>query len=91
MSDALRGRSALAVAALGAILVAEGHPSLTTEILALRRLVPSAESAIMVTAMLLAVSLAALAGGCRRGGLLAAPHHEAVGRRRRLGGQCHCR
>ena len=39
--------------------------------LALRRMVPWAGSAVSVTAVLLAVYLAALAGGYRRGGLLA--------------------
>lgn len=71
MGDVLRGRSALSPAALGAILVAEGYASLATEILALRRMVPWAGSAVSVTAVLLAVYLAALAGGYRRGGLLA--------------------
>ena len=58
-------------AALGAILLAEGYASLATEILALRRMVPWAGSAVSVTAVLLAVYLAALAGGYRRGGRLA--------------------
>ena len=58
-------------AALAAILVAEGYGSLATEILALRRMVPWAGSAVSVTAVLLAVYLAALAGGYRRGGRLA--------------------
>ncbi len=71
MSDEFRGRAALPPAVLGAILVAEGYASLATEILALRRMVPWAGSAVSVTAMLLAVYLAALAGGYRRGGLLA--------------------
>ena len=71
MGDVLRGRSKLSSAALGAILVAEGYASLATEILALRRMVPWAGSAVSVTAVLLAVYLAALAGGYRRGGLLA--------------------
>ena len=57
--------------ALAAILVAEGYASLATEILALRRMVPWAGSAVSVTAVLLAVYLAALAGGYRRGGRLA--------------------
>ena len=71
MSDEFRGRAALSPAVLGAILVAEGYASLATEILALRRMVPWAGSAVSVTAVLLAVYLAALAGGYRRGGLLA--------------------
>ncbi len=58
-------------AALGAILLAEGYASLATEILALRRMVPWAGSAVSVTSVLLAVYLAALAGGYRRGGRLA--------------------
>ena len=66
-----RRNSALPAAALAAILVAEGYASLATEILALRRMVPWAGSAVSVTAVLLAVYLAALAGGYRRGGLLA--------------------
>ena len=61
----------LAPVALGAILIAEGYASLATEILALRRMVPWAGSAVSVTAVLLAVYLAALAGGYRRGGRLA--------------------
>ena len=61
----------LAPAALGAILLAEGYASLATEILALRRMVPWAGSAVSVTAVLLVVYLAALAGGYRRGGRLA--------------------
>ena len=71
MTDAPRGHSALSPVALGAILVAEGYASLATEILALRRMVPWAGSSVSVTAVLLAVYLAALAGGYRRGGLLA--------------------
>ena len=61
----------LAPVALGLILLAEGYASLATEILALRRMVPWAGSAVSVTAVLLAVYLAALAGGYRRGGRLA--------------------
>ena len=57
--------------ALGLILLAEGYASLATEILALRRMVPWAGSSVSVTAVLLAVYLAALAGGYRRGGRLA--------------------
>ena len=57
--------------AVGAILLAEGYASLAAEILALRRMVPWAGSAVSVTAVLLAVYLAALAGGYRRGGRLA--------------------
>ena len=71
MAETSRRKSALPAAALGAILVAEGYASLATEILALRRMVPWAGSAVSVTAVLLAVYLAALAGGYRRGGLLA--------------------
>ena len=71
MQKTSRMNSALPAAALGAILVAEGYASLATEILALRRMVPWAGSAVSVTAVLLAVYLAALAGGYRRGGLLA--------------------
>ena len=58
--------------ALGAILLAEGWASLGTEILALRRMVPWAGSSVDVTSVLIAVYLAALAGGYRRGGRLAA-------------------
>ena len=65
------GLAALPPVALGLILLAEGYASLATEILALRRMVPWAGSAVSVTAVLLAVYLAALAGGHRRGGLLA--------------------
>ena len=57
--------------ALGAILLAEGWASLGTEILALRRMVPWAGSSVDVTSVLIAVYLAALAGGYRRGGRLA--------------------
>ncbi len=57
---------------LGAILLAEGWASLGTEILALRRMVPWAGSSVDVTSVLIAVYLAALAGGYRRGGRLAA-------------------
>ncbi len=71
MSEARRRQLVLPAPALGAILVAEGYASLATEILALRRMVPWAGSAVSVTALLLAVYLAALAGGYRRGGLLA--------------------
>ena len=41
--------------AVGAILLAEGCAGLATEILALRRMVPFAGSAVSVTALLLAV------------------------------------
>ena len=71
MEEISRRNTALPAAALGAILVAEGYASLATEILALRRMVPWAGSAVSVTAVVLAVYLAALAGGYRRGGLLA--------------------
>lgn len=57
--------------AVGAILLAEGYASLAAEILALRRMVPFAGSAVSVTAVLLAAYLAALAGGYRSGGRLA--------------------
>ena len=57
--------------ALGVILLAEGWASLGTEILALRRMVPWAGSSVDVTSVLIAVYLAALAGGYRRGGRLA--------------------
>ena len=57
--------------ALGTILLAEGWASLGTEILALRRMVPWAGSSVDVTSVLIAVYLAALAGGYRRGGRLA--------------------
>ena len=57
--------------ALGFILLAEGWASLGTEILALRRLTPWAGSSVDVTSILLAVYLAALAAGYRRGGRLA--------------------
>ena len=57
--------------ALGFVLLAEGWASLGTEILALRRLTPWAGSSVDVTSILLAVYLAALAGGYRRGGRLA--------------------
>ena len=63
--------SPLPAVAVGAILLAEGYASLAAEILALRRMVPFAGSAVSVTALLLAVYLAALAGGYRRGGRLA--------------------
>ena len=56
---------------LAAILVAEGYASLGTEILALRRIVPFAGNTVSVTAVVVAVYLAALAGGYRRGGRLA--------------------
>ena len=65
------GLSPLPAVAVGAILLAEGYASLAAEILALRRMVPFAGSAVSVTALLLAVYLAALAGGYRRGGRLA--------------------
>ena len=65
------GPSPLPAVAVGAILLAEGYASLAAEILALRRMVPFAGSAVSVTAVLLAVYLAALAGGYRRGGRLA--------------------
>ena len=71
MGNGLQARTTLPPAALGTILLAEGYASLATEILALRRMVPWAGSAVSVTAVLLAVYLAALAGGYRRGGLLA--------------------
>ncbi len=61
----------ISTAALAAILLAEGYASLATEILALRRMVPWAGSAVSVTSVLLAVYLAALAGGYRRGGRVA--------------------
>ena len=67
----MKPRAPLPPVALGAILLAEGYGSLATEILALRRMVPWAGSAVSVTAVLLAVYLAALAGGYRRGGRLA--------------------
>ena len=57
--------------ALGFVLLAEGWASLGTEILALRRLTPWAGSSVDVTSVLLAVYLAALAGGYHRGGRLA--------------------
>ena len=57
--------------ALGFILLAEGWASLGTEILALRRMTPWAGSSVVVTSILLAVYLAALAAGYRRGGRLA--------------------
>ena len=63
--------SPLPAIAVGAILLAEGYASLAAEILALRRMVPFAGSTVSVTALLLAVYLAALAGGYRRGGRLA--------------------
>ncbi len=56
---------------LGLILLAEGWASLGTEILALRRMVPWAGSSVDVTTVLIAVYLAALAGGYRHGGRLA--------------------
>ena len=65
------GPEVLPAFAAGAILLAEGYASLAAEILALRRMVPFAGSAVSVTAVLLAVYLAALAGGYRRGGRLA--------------------
>ena len=57
--------------ALAAILLAEGYASLGAEILALRRMAPWAGTSVDVTTVLLAAYLAALAGGYRRGGLLA--------------------
>ena len=66
-----RALAPLPAAGVGAILLAEGYASLAAEILALRRMVPFAGSAVSVTAVLLAVYLAALAGGYRRGGRLA--------------------
>lgn len=57
--------------ALGFVLLAEGWASLGTEILALRRLTTWAGSSVDVTSVLLAVYLAALAGGYHRGGRLA--------------------
>ena len=63
--------SPLPAIAVGAILLAEGYASLAAEILALRRMVPFVGSSVSVTALLLAVYLAALAGGYRRGGRLA--------------------
>ena len=65
------GPAVLPAWAAGAVLVAEGYASLAAEILALRRMVPFAGSAVSVTAVLLAIYLAALAGGYRRGGRLA--------------------
>lgn len=63
--------SPLPPVALGLILLAEGYASLATEILALRRMVPWAGSTVSLTAVLLAVYLAALAGGYGCGGRLA--------------------
>ena len=57
--------------ALFFILLAEGWASLGTEILALRRAATWVGSTVDVTTVLLAVYLAALAGGYRRGGRLA--------------------
>ena len=71
VANRTKAPAALPAAAVGAILLAEGYASLATEILALRRMVPFAGSAVSVTAVLLAVYLAALAGGYRRGGRLA--------------------
>ena len=68
----VESQSALPPFALGAILLAEGWASLGTEILALRRMAPWAGSSVDVTTVLIAVYLAALAGGYRRGGRLAA-------------------
>ena len=65
------GLSPLPAVVVGAILLAEGYASLAAEILALRRMVPFAGSAVSVTAVLLAVYLAALAAGYRRDGRLA--------------------
>lgn len=56
---------------LGFILLAEGWASLGTEILALRRMSAWVGSSVDVTSILLAVYLAALAAGYRRGGRLA--------------------
>ncbi|MDE0267892.1 MAG: fused MFS/spermidine synthase [Acidimicrobiaceae bacterium] len=58
--------------ALGAILLAEGYSSLSVEILGLRRLVPHVGSTVLVTSIVLAAYLAALAIGYERGGKLAA-------------------
>ena len=71
MADRTTGPAPLPAAAAGAILLAESSASLATEILALRRIVPFAGSAVSVTAVLLAAYLAALAGGYRRRGILA--------------------
>ena len=57
--------------ALCFVLLAEGWASLGTEILALRRMSAWIGSSVDVTSVLLAVYLAALAGGYRRGGRLA--------------------
>ena len=57
--------------ALGAILAAEGYGSLSIEMLALRQMAPWAGTSIGVTAVLLAVYLAALAGGYAHGGRVA--------------------
>ena len=57
--------------ALSFILLAEGWASLGTEILALRRAATWVGTTVDVTSILLAVYLAALAAGYRRGGRLA--------------------
>ena len=54
------------------VLFLEGYASLSVEVIGLRRLVPFAGSNVVVTSIVLAAYLAALAGGYRRGGLVAA-------------------
>ena len=58
--------------AAGLVLFLEGYASLSVEVIALRRLVPWVGSNVAVTAVVLAVYLAALAGGYSRGGAVAA-------------------
>ena len=78
----MRGPSggSLAPPVLAGVLLAEGFASLGAEILALRRMLPWAGSAVTVTSLLLSAYLLALAAGYRRGGALAA----LPGARRRL-------
>ena len=58
--------------AAGLVLFLEGYASLSVEVIGLRRLVPWSGSNVVVTAVVLAAYLAALAGGYSRGGAVAA-------------------
>ena len=84
LREAFRGGSGdkLPHATACAILFLEGYASLSVEVVGLRRLVPWAGSSVPVTAIVLAVYLAALAGGYERGGRIAA---EGTRIRERLG------
>ena len=61
----------LSRAAAATILACEGFGSLSAEVLALRKMVPYVGSTVYATSILLAIFLAALAGGYERGGRLA--------------------